>query len=257
MPEFDAWAVYYDYIHQGLPGEAEFYVEQAVRCGGPVLELGCGTGRIAIPAAMTGADVAGLDNSRAMLAVCAEKLRAVEPVKGRIRLIEGDMRDFTVEPRFALIMLPYRTFMHLLTPADQAACLSCCRRHLQPNGQLVLNVWAARPSAIAKWLRQPAEWIPGGGYPVPGEDVELRQYYRVQYDEYDQRIEETHRILEVHAEDATVHEEMLTLTRAWITPREMTHLASRCGFTVERLLGGFDGAPFGRESSEMIWCLRR
>ena len=72
MAEFDSWAAYYDYLHPGLPGEAEFYGGQALRRGGPVLEAGCGTGRLAILMAMSGLKVTGVDNSAAMLAVCAQ-----------------------------------------------------------------------------------------------------------------------------------------------------------------------------------------
>ena len=87
MAEFDAWAEYYDIIHQGLSGEAEFYVGQAVRIGGRTLELGCGTGRIAIPMAMSGVAVTGLDRSDAMLAICREKLSAAGPLSGSPRLL--------------------------------------------------------------------------------------------------------------------------------------------------------------------------
>ena len=116
MTEFDAWAPYYDLVHKGLPGEAEFYVGQAVRLGGETLELGCGTGRIAIPMAMSGVCVRGLDNSPAMLEMCREKHRAVGETPGALTLIEGDMRDFSLDKRFGFVALAYRTFMHLLTP---------------------------------------------------------------------------------------------------------------------------------------------
>ena len=94
QPEFDGWAPYYDLIHKGLPGEAEFYVGQAVRIGGPTLELGCGTGRVAIPMAMSGVDVIGLDLSPRMLELCREKSEAVSPLQGSIELVEGDMATF-------------------------------------------------------------------------------------------------------------------------------------------------------------------
>ena len=77
MADFDVWAAYYDLVHKGLPGEAEFYLGQAVKRGGPVLEVGCGTGRIAISMAMSGLDVTGIDNSAGMLALCREKMAAV------------------------------------------------------------------------------------------------------------------------------------------------------------------------------------
>ncbi len=119
-----------------------------------------------------------------------------------------------------------------------------------------MNLWAARPSAIAKWIDRPAGWIPGGCHEIPEEGVVLHHSHRVEYDEFAQRIDETHRIVEEGAARDWREETILTLTRAWLSQREMEHLVARCGFQVELLLGGFDGEPFGPQSNEMIWLLR-
>jgi SAM-dependent methyltransferase len=259
VAEFDRWAVYYDLLHQGLEGDIEFYAEQTRRSGGEALEIGCGTGRIAIPLAMSGMHVTGLELSEAMLAVCREKYAAVAPVRGSLDLVRGDMRDFQLDRKFPVVIMPYRTFMHLLTVEDQVRCLDCIREHLEDGGRFVCNLWAARPSAIARFLNnnvlekyQLADMIP-----VPGEAVTLLHFYAVHYDENRQIMEERHRIQEKDAEGRLAEQTDLRLTRSWLTPREMEHLLARCGFETEAVYGDFSGAPFNAESREMIWCCKK
>ena len=156
MAAFDVWAEYYDLIHTGTPGDLEFYVDHAVRAGGDVLELGVGTGRIALPAVLAGANVTGIDNSYAMLVLCREKLREVGRTPGRLKLVLADMSSFRFRRKFSCIMMPYRTFMHLLTPDDQRRCLDRVWGHLVEGGLLVLNTWAAKPSNSTATWRTPA-----------------------------------------------------------------------------------------------------
>ncbi len=256
--EYDCWAPYYDLVHPGLPGEAEFYVMEGVRCGGEVLELGVGTGRIAIPMAMTGASVTGLDISPEMLALCREKIEAVGTLKGRILLAEGDMRSFDLPRRFTLIIAPYRSFMHLLDHGAQADCLHRVHEHLVPGGRFIMNQWAARPTAIVRAMQSMPQ---GGLMPVEqytvDEDTLVDHFHAAHYDEHRQLIREDHLLRERDRSGRVNHEARLTLTRAWATPREMEALARGCGFEVERVFGDFDGSPFGAESTEMIWFLRR
>ncbi len=118
-----------------LDGDIAFYQEQARRFGGPILELACGTGRILSPLVAAGHDVVGLDRSRAMLDMAAAK-----PGLGAV-LHEGDMRDFRIDRSFALIIVAARSFQHLVEPAEQRAALSCARRHLRPDGHLILDLF--------------------------------------------------------------------------------------------------------------------
>ncbi len=257
--ELDAWAPYYDLVHQGLSGEAEFYVGQALRHGGEALELGCGTGRICIAMAMSGVRATGLDFSPAMLDICREKYRAVGEVRGALELRRADMRDFDLGARFRFIAMPYRAFMHLLTAEDQLACLSSVRKHLRDDGCFILNLWAARPSAIAGMSAGggDSDFALAGIYPVPGGDTSIVHFHAARYDEHEQLIVERHRMQEKDPSGAFVREETLTMTRSWIGPREMEHLVGRAGFAVDAVLGDFDAHPFGPESTEMIWVLRK
>jgi len=116
-----------------------FYLQlarQAAAAGHAVLELGCGTGRITLPIAREGIEIVGLDNAPAMLDVARRKAAAEEL---ELPWVEADMRDFRLDRRFGLVIVPYRSFLHLLTPEDQASCLATVRQHLLPGGRLALN----------------------------------------------------------------------------------------------------------------------
>jgi SAM-dependent methyltransferase len=143
LDEYGDIADLYDYV---VPyrerADVGFFVEAATTAGGPVLELGCGTGRVLIPTVRAGIEVTGLDLSARMLAVCRQRL-ADEPeaVRARARLVEADMRRFDARERFAMATIPFRPFQHLLTIEDQLACLSCIRSHLVEDGALVVDLF--------------------------------------------------------------------------------------------------------------------
>lgn len=258
MPEFDAWAPYYDFIHHGLPGEVEFYVKMAKEHGSRALEVGCGTGRICIPMAKAGVAVTALDISSSMLALCQEKIAMAGFLPAEIELVRADMRRFDLDSTYPFIAMAYRTLMHLLTPDDQAQCLRCIRRHLEPGGVFACNLWMAKPSSIPPAaitdVEVPLELV--GQHPVPGENIVLFHFHAARYDEFDQQIIEQHRIQERDLRGHILRQQELHLTRAWLTRREMEHLVYRCGFRVEAIYGNFDRAPLGPDHKEMIWVLR-
>src|SRR5689334_10632334 len=104
--------------------DVEFWVDAARAAKGPVLELGCGTGRVLLPIARAGVEVTGLDRSRPMLDKARANLaRENEAVRARVHLHEGDMRDFDLGRRFALVLAPFRSFQHLVEIDDQLAAL--------------------------------------------------------------------------------------------------------------------------------------
>src|SRR5262249_7213750 len=143
MEEYSgAAAMFYDYCFHGLEGDVQFYIEEANKAGAPVLEIGCGTGRILLPVAKTGVEIVGLDRSPTMLAILRQKLAKLSTESQRkIELIEGDMRNFALGRRFNLVMIPYRAFLHLLTPKEQRQALTCIYEHLADNGRLIFNIF--------------------------------------------------------------------------------------------------------------------
>ncbi len=112
--DYTLYAELYDTVYEDYVEDIPFYVAEAQRAHGPCLELGCGTGRVLIPVASAGVEVTGLDLSPPMIARARRKVATLpQDVRSRITLYEGDMRDFGLEQRFALIYVPFRAFLHL------------------------------------------------------------------------------------------------------------------------------------------------
>ena len=136
-------AEYYDFnpICAGRK-DVDFYVDLARAAGGPILELGCGTGRILLPIARAGCRIVGLDLAELMLAKCREKLaREPREVRERVRLVPASMADFDLGETFRLVTTPFRSFQHLRSVDEQLACLRAAHRHLVPGGRLVLDLF--------------------------------------------------------------------------------------------------------------------
>lgn len=143
----------YDVIYSDIRDDIPFWVREA-RTGahagggsGRVLELCCGTGRVLIPCLEAGVDIEGLDLTEAMVEALRGKL-AARGLRAEVTL--GDMRDFTRPRRFALITVPFNSFLHNMTQADQLATLRCCREHLGPGGRLMLNVFHPSSPKLAE-----------------------------------------------------------------------------------------------------------
>ena len=135
----NADALMYDESMSDWPGEIDYYFKlaNAVReKGQAVLDIACGTGRVALRLAQTGARVVGMDLAADMLAVAQQKTLDLP----NVRWIQGDMRAFDLGERFGLVIIPVHSFQFMLTPQDQMDCLKSIRRHLIPNGLLVVHV---------------------------------------------------------------------------------------------------------------------
>ena len=255
MSAFDKWAEYYDLIHQGLPGEAEFYVGHAVKRSGRVLELGCGTGRIAIPMAMCGLDVVGVDNSLPMLDQCRKKVTAIGALKGRLRLVHHDITDLDLGETFDTVAMAYRTFMHMLTPDQQRRALRAARDHLTDDGRLMMNTWLPNLGMMHASIRAYSGFREAGRHTL--DDVTVVHRVRNGIDEFRQLLIEEHHVYETDGEGRQIREEILPMVRAWTTLRELKLLFELEGLAAEAVFGDFDPTPLNEKSTEMIWILRK
>ena len=250
----DFYAQTYDTVVADWPGEIDFYQElatEATASGGAVLELGCGTGRVAVRLAAAGARVVGLDFSNAMLAVAREK-------QSTVRWVQGDMRSFDLGERFGLIIIPGHAFQNLVTAADQVACLESIGRHLDPGGLLVIHI-----------DHQNLSWLGGlsgegggrleedGSFLHPGTGRQIRTLQGWAYEPTTQTaIART--VWEEISDEGQVLDnwDSGSIRLHCVFRFEMEHLLARAGFTVEALYGDFSRQPLHDESSEMIWVVR-
>ncbi|MEA2090284.1 MAG: class I SAM-dependent methyltransferase [Thermoproteota archaeon] len=137
-------AKFYDLF--GSKNDLEFYRELALQTGKEALELGVGTGRVAIPLAKAGITVVGIDNSVHMLRVAREKLaKETEAVRRRVILKRGDMRNFELKQSFPFIYIPASTFDHNITVEEQKRTLNCVYKHLEKNGTFAFDLEQATP----------------------------------------------------------------------------------------------------------------
>jgi SAM-dependent methyltransferase len=253
-PEAD----YYDSCFSGLEGDLQFYVEEAQKAGPPVLELGCGTGRILLPIAKAGLNIVGLDRAPAMLALLRQKLAKLGPdVQGRVSLIEGDMRDFAFADRFPLIIIPYRAFLHLLTAKAQRQALTCIREHLTDDGRLIFNVFDPNLEVIAAHLgplgaaqKKDFEFVD----PTSGHRIVV--WATSQYDPEQQLIEQYFIFEELDADGDMIARTYRPLTLRYVHRYEMRYLLELCGYKVEALYGDFQCGPF-RYGGEQVWVARK
>lgn len=252
-------ALLYDALSTGIPGDADFYTQEALRAGSPVLELGCGTGRITAQVAQAGVEIVGLDRSPDMLAIARRKIEALgAETARRVTLVEGDMRQFSLPKRFRLAMIPYRAFLHLLTSQDQRDALTCIRDHLAEGGLLALNVFDPRLDIIAERMGS----LGGAHTYLWREIVHPQNGHRVlvsdtrRYDPAEQRLEMHWIFEELDDTGRVVAKYYAPLTLRYVHRYEMAYLLELCGFRVEALYGDLARGPF-RYGGEQVWLARR
>lgn len=242
---------------QGAPDDIDFYLDlarEADAAGHPVLELACGTGRVAIPIAREGIRVVGLDSSAAMLGRAREKSAGMSTV----RWVEGDMQEFSLAESFGLAFIAFRSFQHVLTVAGQLSCLSSIQRHLVPGGRLALHIFNPDIVRIAGWLtvRRGSALQIEGEYTHPS-GRRARRWEQPSYRTAEQRLDVTFLDEQLDDEGAVFSRIYRDLKLRYTFRYEMEHLLARTGFEVEAVYGDFFAAPFDDQSVEMVWVARR
>jgi SAM-dependent methyltransferase len=240
---YTTYASHYDDVAIGVAGDIDYYGSRYLEVDGPVVEVGIGTGRIAIPALQAGARVIGVDLSPDMLAICQAKAEAAG-VADRLTTIEAPMQAFELPEPVDLVAIPFRTFLHNLTTADQRTTLASCYRALKPGGRLIFNIFNPSITMIADWLGRPDDW---------------------QARSHDPAVEEQHRYepsaqvvrSAVSFKDREGRRQKYEFSLRWVYRYEMEHLLELAGFDAIEVAGDFDGAPFDELATEMVWTARR
>ncbi|HET9674060.1 MAG TPA: class I SAM-dependent methyltransferase [Gaiellaceae bacterium] len=232
MSHYDSIARIYDPWSVSVTEDVGFYVDLARESGGPVVELGVGTGRIAVPTAAAGVRVIGVDSSRGMLEVCAEAAAAAS-VSHLLDLRVGDLAKPPVAERVPLVTCPFRAFLHLHTDEERLQALGAARELLEPGGLLVFDVFAPGPDDIAETNGRWLEREPGI------------------FERADWNTERRRLTLSVRGPDGAT-----TMELAWLSPDEWRALIEQSGLGVEAHYGWFDRRPYaGGEDS--VWIARR
>ena len=246
MPEYDLLADLYDleYVHNY---DVPFWLALAQREGGPVVEWGAGTGRVAIPLSKAGFDVTAIEISEKM----------VERGRGKSGVVDwacGNMRNAKPGRQYRFAVCAFNSFLCLTSVDDALAFLGNVREHLEPGGLLGIEVSAFSPEELAEEPDAPESQhdftraFPGGS---------LERFSLSRYDAASQ-ILEMQLFYELYGEDNALQNRRAHDLKIRITNRDELALMLRlAGFEVEAVYGGFEGEPFTSESDHLILLARK
>jgi len=229
---YDAIAELYDPWSRSVVEDVSFYVDQARRAGGPVVELAVGTGRIAVPTAAAGISVIGIDSSPGMLVICRERAE-LAGVAERLDLRLGEIAAPPVEERVRLVTCPFRSYLHLLDDEARLEALGAARELLVPGGRFVFDVFAPSEQDITdthgRWLER-----------EPG------IFERADWDTDERTL-----TLSVRGDSGAT-----SFVLAWLSNDEWRGLLERAGFQVIGCYGWFDKRPY-TGGEDTVWIARR
>jgi ubiquinone/menaquinone biosynthesis C-methylase UbiE len=243
---FAAVAPFYDLDLEGFDDDIEMYRELAQSRGSEVLELGCGTGRVAEPLARAGLNVAGVDISAAMLELAGERAGTLP-----VTFVEGDMREIDLGREFDAVLVPLGALQHMETASDVVATLATVARHLAPSGLAVVDVEAPHPDDFAPvpqplvehWTRP---WR--GGEVTKLVAVEARPSLGLRFVTWH---------FDVQPPDGALRRVTAKFALRVITAGELELAARLAGLTVAAWYGDYGLSPTGDGDERMIALLER
>jgi SAM-dependent methyltransferase len=256
---YDDWADLYDKVYAYLDYDIGFYRSQAEASGGPVLELGCGTGRVALALADAGFDVTGVDISPRMIAQANAKAAGLG-LTSKASFVVGDMADadpanVRAEGTFGLVCFPFRSFQSMLAVEDQREALQAAAAQLREGGLLALDTFAPdmeqlgdrRDEAIPFHIRD-VDQPDGGNIVVWGQNL---------WDGVSQVNSARLIVEELDSNGLSVARHFRDFDLRYTFRYEMEHLLELSGFTLEAVYGDFEGGEVTDQSDDLVWIAHK
>ncbi len=234
MSQFDGFARYYDADFGQFEDDLPFYRELARRCGGPILEPMCGSGRLLLPLARAGYRLAGVDISPTLLELARGKL-ATAGLLGQVELMEADIRHTALAGPFSLAVVALNSFMHLATTNDQLAALGQIHAALRPDGLLALDLFNPDLRALAAYNNE----LVFDKLLTLADGTCAHKFVTQQADPAAQILDIQFIYDELDAE-GRVRRCVLPFTLRWLYRYELEHLLARAGFVLEAVYGSYD-----------------
>ncbi len=246
------FAEFYD-ILQPTVHDAPAYIKFAKEFGDPILELGCGTGRLLIPIAKNGFKITGIDSSGEMLAICRSKLEQEEKeTQNRATLVKADMRDFNLGEKFKLIFTACNTIFHLLEAEDLRKALRCVHKHLAEDGVFIIDISAPNIPFMVETNNK--EFVSEYTHPETGRKIINR--FKAVYDFLNQ-IETDEIVLEEYENGKITRQATAKVTLTYFFPRELRTILQSCGFEVFKEYGSLNGEPLTSKSQNIVFLCRK
>ena len=239
-------AALYDHEYRRRRDDLAFYRRTARAVGGPVLELGCGSGRVLVPLVRDGFRVVGIDRSAPMLRGARGRLLRLPPsARARAALLRADMRRFSLAATFPLIVAPFNALMHLYHPDAMLRCLRCVREHLAPGGRFVFDVVNPNPRMLA---RDESRRGPRTRFLHP---TDGRAYRYSTSHHYDQTRQIAYVRIYYEPLDGG-RGRVVRLAHRMFFPRELEVFLRMGGFRMVERLGGFSGEPLDNRALSQV-----
>lgn len=234
---------FYDAMNEERSGDVDFYVEEALRSGSPVLELACGTGRLAIPMAEAGLDIVGVDLSESMLARARHK-------SDRVEWIQADCKGLDLDRKFGLVLLAFNSLLLFHTRADFEAVCATVTRHLAPCGLFLLDIFNPNLGMLHRGSQERSIAFEFQG-PRGGGMVTVEECKR-----YDPQTQINHVHWTFVQAGLTLAEEHLPMRCYY--PQEIDALLHYNGFQILHKYGDFSRKPFeGSDGAQIFVCRLR
>lgn len=249
-PYPDVVARFYDavYAHVRDGVDSRYYVEQMERAGGPVLEIGVGTGRLLHAALQRGVDAWGLDLSPAMIARCRARLAPEQ----RARVGVGDAVTMQLARRFALIVAPFRVLSHVFDADDQLRLLDSVHAHLLPGGRFIFDLYVPDLRLLLEGLPEQCDFE---GEHAPGR--RLRRRVRAAPADLARQTNAVRMTFEWQEDDGSEQRADWDFEMRFFFRYEIEHLVARSKLRLEALHGDFEGGPLTAASRELLAVCRR
>jgi ubiquinone/menaquinone biosynthesis C-methylase UbiE len=233
---------YYDLF--ASKDDINFYKELAIKHGRKALELGVGTGRVAIELAKAGVTVWGIDNSRYMLNVARQKLKKESFVRKRVKLKLEDMQNFKLNEKFPFIYAPSSTFEHCITQEDQMKCLTSVYNALERKGMLAFDIsQPTRKRPETSW------WI--DRRELDAEKEVVRTIFSMRNPQTN--VVSVNLFFEVY-QNGKLNERYYEYGEARISSKEdIEKTLKDVGFKVDKVYGNFDKSAYSSKSQKIIF----
>jgi len=247
MNDYDLIAPFYDIEHARFSEDLDMYQNFAELCGGRILELACGSGRVLVPLAQEGYELTGVDTSAAMLKLAEQHLQ-VHGVESHCMLVQQNICTLRLEQKFRLAFIALGSFAHLTTRKEQQQALRAVRTHLSLGGTFIVDI----SNADARYMEELGGQVLHQGTWQAPDGTQITHFVSPASATDRHQLELTH-FYDQHQQGGPVQRTVIT-THLYLFERpELELLLEQAGFVIKDVYGDYDLSPYQLESPRMIF----
>jgi len=250
MTDYDLIAPFYDIEHAHFDEDVNFYTNYAEMCGGPLLELACGSGRLLVPLACEGYELTGVDSSRSMLNLAQHALEQAG-VAEQCTLVQESMSTVRLGQRFRMAFIALGSFGHVCTRQEQRQTLAVVHDHLTVGGRFILDI----SNSDVRYMEQLSGQVLHQGTWKREDGTLLSHFVSPASSPTKNLLELTH-FFEEHRQGGAVQRTVTTTHLYLFEKNEVELLLEEAGFAIVDVFGDYELSPFEHESPRMIFIVQ-